>query len=467
VPEIGAVIAGIVGAVETAGAAVAAIPAEIGGAVGAGAAGLGLPAGIAAGLGGAAEFGLAGAGLGALVGGGEALITGGKPLAAALKGAEFGGLGGAALGGIGGATGLLSVGPTTAGSAGAAGAGAGSPAAAAATAAPPGVPVGLAGSSGGDITAFQGISNAPAPAGGSFTLDTAGFNAPTSGVSIDATGGAAVSPGYLGTGSNVGQGAGSFPQLDAGTSSFTGTAADGTPLPPIRPPGIGTDALTVTPSGGTLATQATGLGNADPLSSAGGAISQLGSSATNTVGGAAQPKGAGDIGGALGKGLTSLASNPGLLLAGGLLGLDALQSQKKPLGQTPLIGAAAGETAQAAQLQSYLSTGTLPPGIQTQLSSANEAAAATIRSQYASRGMSGSSAEAQDLASLNERTVGQGSQIALSLFNTGLTEAQMANSIYAQLMQTSINQDNQLSGAIANFAGSLAYTGARQPTTSG
>jgi hypothetical protein len=208
-------------------------------------------------------------------------------------------------------------------------------------------------------------------------------------------------------------------------------------------------------------------GGGDPLSAPGGAISQLGTSATSNIGGAANA-GAGNIASSLGSkavgGLTSLASNPGVLMAGGLTALNALRSNTAPPGEKALLGQAATANAQAGQLQSYLSTGTLPPGIKTQLDAANEAAAATIRSQYAARGMSGSSAEQQDLQALNERTVGQGAQIATQLFNTGLTEAQMASSIYEQLMQTSINQDNQLSGSIANFASSLAYASARQPS---
>jgi hypothetical protein len=456
---IGGIIAGIVGAVESAGAAVAAVPAAVGSGI-SGLVGGGTLGGI---LGGAADFGLTGAGLGALIGGGEALVTGGKPLASALKGAEFGGLGGAALGGIGGGLGLVNF----AGGAGAAGAGAGSPAAPIASAAPSGVPLGLPG---GDITAFQGLDSTggaalTGPAQGAinsqFPLDTSagGLTAPAAGTQQ-----ATFNVGADSLDSSLGG-----QPIAYSNSAFGGTAADGTPLPPIRPAGLGTDTTFSGAGGGASSSGsqfAAGSGAGDPLSSAGGAVSQLGSSATNNVAGAASANSGSSILSGLGSkaagGLTSLASNPGVLLAGGLVGLDALRANKKPPGETALLGEAATAQAQAAQLQSYQATGTLPPGIQTQLQSAKDAAAATIRSQYAARGMPGSSAEQQDLQALSDRMVGQGAQIATQLFNQGLSEAQFSAQLYEIIMNQATQQDAGLSSAIANLSSSLALAGTMQ-----
>jgi hypothetical protein len=443
--DIPLLIAGIVGAVESAGAAVAAAPAALGAGV-SDLVGGGTLGGI---LGGAADLGLSGAGLGALVGGGEALLTGGKPLVSALKGAEIGGAGGAALGGIGGGLGLVNF----AGGAGAAGAGAGSPAAPIASATPAGVPLGLPG---GDITAYNSLSggadlSGPAQTAMSnqFSLDTSasGFTAPAAGTQQ-----ATFNVGADSLDSSLGG-----QPLGYANSAFGGTAASGTPT------SVGTSggASNVGASSLSGSQFASGYGAGDPLSSPGGAISQL----TNNVGGAANKEGGSflsSLGTAAKGGLTSLASNPGVLLAGGLVGLDALRANKKPPGETALLGEAATAQAQAAQLQSYQSTGTLPPGIQTQLQSANDAAAATIRSQYAARGMSGSSAEQQDLQALNERTVGQGAQIATQLFSQGLNEAQFSSQLYEAIMAQATQEDQGLSSAIANLSSSLALAGAVQ-----
>ena len=59
----------------------------------------------------------------------------------------------------------------------------------------------------------------------------------------------------------------------------------------------------------------------------------------------------------------------------------------------------------------------------------------------------------------------QGAQIATGLLQTGIKESDMAASIYEKLMQTQIQQDANLSGAIANFAGALAGGGAKALTT--
>jgi hypothetical protein len=441
---IAGIISGIVGAVESAGAAVAAVPAAVGSGI-SGLVGGGTLGGI---LGGAADYGLTGAGLGALIGGGEALVTGGKPLASALKGAEFGGLGGAALGGIGGGLGLVNV-----AGAGAAGAGAGSPAAPIASATPAGVPLGLPG---GDITAYNSLSGGADLSGpaqtamnNQFSLDTSasGFTAPAAGTQQ-----ATFNVGADSLDSSLGG-----QPLGYANSAFGGTAASGTPT------SVGTSggASNVGASSLSGSQFASGYGAGDPLSSPGGAISQL----TNNVGGAANKEGGSflsSLGTTAKGGLTSLASNPGVLLAGGLVGLDALRANKKPPGETALLGEAATAQAQAAQLQSYQSTGTLPPGIQTQLQSANDAAAATIRSQYAARGMSGSSAEQQDLQALSERTVGQGAQIASQLFSEGLNEAQFSARLYEIIMNQATQQDSGLSSAIANLSGSLALAGTMQ-----
>lgn len=109
----------------------------------------------------------------------------------------------------------------------------------------------------------------------------------------------------------------------------------------------------------------------------------------------------------------------------------------------------------SAQMEAYLATGTLPAGVQNSISSASQSAKASIRSQYASRGMSGSSSEAADLAAVDQHASSQGATIALQLLNTGVSEAGLADQIYGQLLQGAIAQDNQLSTAVSSFASSM------------
>lgn len=153
----------------------------------------------------------------------------------------------------------------------------------------------------------------------------------------------------------------------------------------------------------------------------------------------------------------SALTSPSSLIAGGGLALDAakqagLVGNNVPKGQNQVENIAAQENQQGQQLQGYLQSGTLPPGLQQTLNQATEAAKASIRSKYAASGSSGSSAEQQELAAVDSNAQGQGSQLALQLLNTGINETGMASQLYQQLMNNSISQDNQLGSSIANFA---------------
>jgi hypothetical protein len=155
----------------------------------------------------------------------------------------------------------------------------------------------------------------------------------------------------------------------------------------------------------------------------------------------------------------SLLKYAPMALAGGGMLYDVMKGNKPPEYSPQLSAQAAQMQAQGQQLSSYLASGTLPPGIQAGLDSAHAAAAATIRSQYASRGQSGSSAEATDIANLNQTVVAQGAQIATNLLAQGISESEFSSQIYANLMETSIAQDQQLSNSIATFAGALGKGG--------
>ena len=152
---------------------------------------------------------------------------------------------------------------------------------------------------------------------------------------------------------------------------------------------------------------------------------------------------------------SSALKNPAALVSGAGLLYNILAGDKKPPEAAALSQLAAQDQAQGTQLSSYLTSGTLPSGVQAGLQQAHDAAAATIRSQYAARGQTGSSAEAQDLQNLANTTLANGAQIATGLLNQGIQESEFASQIYGQLMNATIAQDNQLSSSIANFAGAL------------
>jgi hypothetical protein len=156
-----------------------------------------------------------------------------------------------------------------------------------------------------------------------------------------------------------------------------------------------------------------------------------------------------------------LGSHPQAALAALGLGMNLMKGDQKPAFQGNLEGVAGDLSAQGKRLGNYLQSGTLPPGVGASLQAAHDAAAATIRSRYAARGQSGSSAEAADLSNLANTTVTQGASIASNLLSQGISEQQFAGQIYSQLMQASIAQDKAFSDSIARFSGALAGSAMR------
>lgn len=161
-----------------------------------------------------------------------------------------------------------------------------------------------------------------------------------------------------------------------------------------------------------------------------------------------------NLGTAVGKNLNVLGSAAGL-------GLNLLQGQKSLAGEQQLKDLASTTGAQSAQLQSYLASGTLPPGLQAGLDAAKESAKTAIRSMYASRGMSGSSAEQADLAHADQAVAAQGGQLAVQLLQSGISEAGLTSQLYQAILHDSLLKDQSLGAAIANFASAAAGTTAR------
>lgn len=153
---------------------------------------------------------------------------------------------------------------------------------------------------------------------------------------------------------------------------------------------------------------------------------------------------------------TALGNNANWLVPGAALGASALLGNAQPKGSAQVSQQAAQLSAAGQQLQSYITNGTLPPGVQSSINSASETAKAAVRSQYAKSGMSGSSAEAADLAYVETQAISQGTQIALQLLQQGVTDTQLSAQLYSSLMQSAISSDKNLVTALGSMAGSAA-----------
>jgi hypothetical protein len=349
-----------------------------------------------------------GAGLGSTVGGLASGKNIGQSLTGGLETGALAGVGGAALGALGSAAGtggFLS--GTLAGNAINA------------------VGSGLS-SLGGDITSGLGaVGNALDITGpGGLTSDiSSGWSDLTGGGAGTATSGAAT--GALTSGAAA-------PSITSGAASQAITGGT------VSNPALASELSNVPGNVAAPVTEAAG-GVTPSISQGGGGLFGLG----------------GGGGGGGGKGLFG-GSNAMALLAAAPVALDVLRGNQQYKGQAQIGQSAAQLSAQSQQLQNYLQTGTLPPAAQASINQAVAASQASIRSQYASMGMSGSSAEAQDLANAQTAGATQAMNYAQSLFSTGLQETQMSDALYQNIMNQSMAQDNQLSSAIGSFAAAAA-----------
>ena len=241
-----------------------------------------------------------------------------------------------------------------------------------------------------------------------------------------------------------------------GSPAITNTAVDQAPVTaPAAPATPATPAAApVAPAAAAPAATEAITPTTDALSGAGGT--------SNLVKGATDAGGDGLLGG-----VKSFMKDYGSLALGGAgLAYNMLKGNEPVPYSAQLESQAAQLQAQGAQLQGYLTSGTLPPGMDAALQSAHNAAAAAIRSRYANMGMSGSSAEMNDLSNLAYTTVSQGANIASQLMQTGVNEQQFASGLYQNLMAQSVAQDTAMSNAMAGFTNAMAggYARAQTPT---
>jgi hypothetical protein len=285
-------------------------------------------------------------------------------------------------------------------------------------------------------------------------------------------GGALTGPaGALTTGAAAPQAA--LPAVSAGTAVGGPVAAA-----PVAPASIGTVAPTVT---GDLTGAATGGGVGTDADYA--AINAApGMSGGSDAGGTAA---AGSKGGLIDRTLSSLTggavskSDLGTVLSGGGLLMNLMGGNKSLPGEKQLSGAAAGLSATAAgqaalgsQLEGFLQSGKLPPGVESGLRSATHAAEATIKSQHAARGTSGSSAEASEIQAANDRALEAGQKVALQLLQQGATMVQgaastegLAASLYQTILGNALEKDREFGQALGNFSSALARSDQPQSIT--
>jgi hypothetical protein len=172
--------------------------------------------------------------------------------------------------------------------------------------------------------------------------------------------------------------------------------------------------------------------------------------------------------------LASLGLTP---TSAGLLGLGAAglgygvykanqplpdQAQLQQIAQQLASNSAASQ-AQAQQLIDPLISGNLPPGQAAQVQQALQDSITATKARYASMGMSGSSAETDQIAYLIGKSVSLAGSLEQQMANAGISlSSQAANdlnvesTLFQSLMNATINQDNALASAIAGFAGQAA-----------
>lgn len=210
----------------------------------------------------------------------------------------------------------------------------------------------------------------------------------------------------------------------------------------ISPGGTGTNSPLIQGASGVG-----GAGGVTP-SAAGGSGSWL-----LTPGG-----GAGGAGAAPGF-LDTLKKNGSWLLPALGLGVSALSQPKIPYSAQQ--GKIAGQlSSQGSQLASTLTTGKLPPGAQSYIDAWSQGQVAAVKSKYAALGMSGSTSEMQDIASVQQQAAAMQFQFATTLTTTGINELGMASGIYGQQAQILLQQDQGLMTSISNFAAASALSSA-------
>lgn len=136
-------------------------------------------------------------------------------------------------------------------------------------------------------------------------------------------------------------------------------------------------------------------------------------------------------------------------------GLEALLAQERGLAGT--------QQQLGTTLTDPLVTGKLPSGAEQSVTNAINDAITTTKARYANLGLSGSTMEADAVANIQNQATAIRFKIAQEMAQTGIQATSQAagamglqDTIYTQLMNAQISQDQALQQAIARFAGAAA-----------
>jgi hypothetical protein len=159
-------------------------------------------------------------------------------------------------------------------------------------------------------------------------------------------------------------------------------------------------------------------------------------------------------GGVLGTGISG-----GQALGAGISGAGLLYNMTRSNsipGQSAISGEATTLGNEAAQLQNYVTSGTLPPGVNTVLQQVQNQMAQQIKAKYAALGMSGSTGEQQDINNAALAVQSQGATEALNLMNQGVSLSNLSGQLLTTLLNTNVQQNNQTVTSIGQLAAALA-----------
>lgn len=191
------------------------------------------------------------------------------------------------------------------------------------------------------------------------------------------------------------------------------------------------------------------------------------------------PAGTGGGGGAKGGGtfldrltegvISGVTKNPlGIISSGAGLAMNMLKGNKDPEGLEELRSAAAGLKNTGDVLRQYLTTGTLPAGMQASVDAATKAAKASIIQRHAARGLptdpSKNSALQQELAQLEQNAIITGATLGDKLMTQGISASGISSQLYQAIMNLDRDRSKQTSQAIANFAAALGGGGGGNTT---
>lgn len=147
------------------------------------------------------------------------------------------------------------------------------------------------------------------------------------------------------------------------------------------------------------------------------------------------------------------------LVAGGGLAYNLIEGSPSSSAEKSLKSIAGQQSAQGQQLESYITNGTLPPGAQQWVDSQTAAQKAAIRGKYAQLGMTGSTAETQELNGVDQQASAQMFTLASDLLNTGVNETNASGTLYNYLMNAENADQKDVTSAIQNFVSSLGGGG--------